>query len=65
MGDKKHVFAGKCHKIPGLYAYKSGKYKGHAYFGTEGTIDAMRAELELPRFRPKPLSIIHTPYGAQ
>ena len=37
----------------GCYAYNSGKYKGHVYYGNGGTDAQMKESLDGDKFRPK------------
>tara|TARA_Y100000813_G_scaffold197709_1_gene183626 strand:- start:1592 stop:3220 length:1629 start_codon:yes stop_codon:yes gene_type:complete len=51
IGGGGSPFAGNW-STKGLYAYKTGKYAGMAFFGTGGTENQMKAPTPLPRYRP-------------
>ena len=52
------------HKLHGLYAYKTGKYKGQAYFGMGGTMEQMISQPKSLQYRPQPPRI-YTQEGAR
>jgi len=52
-GGHDHDFQGN-YNPKGCYAYKSGTYKGHVYFGTGGTEQQMKEDInESDKFRPQ------------
>jgi cellobiose-specific phosphotransferase system component IIA len=52
IGGAGKDFASDFYPDKGLYAYRSGRFKGHAYFGTGGTFEQMRAPVSGERYRP-------------
>jgi len=53
IGGGGYAFA-ESYSTKGLYAYKSGKYSGMAFFGKGGTEAQMKQPLKHPKYRPTP-----------
>merc|ERR1711970_213613 len=51
-GGKGYDFLGNW-GTKGCYAYKSGTYVNHAYYGTGGTSEQVKAKVSGTKFRPK------------
>lgn len=51
------------YETKGLFAFKTGIYAGHAFFGTGGSKKEMSSEVKFPKWRPK-IPDIFTPKGA-
>ena len=51
IGGKGYNFAG-VYSFKGCYAYKNGIYDGRVYYGTGGTTEQMKTNIEDPRYRP-------------
>lgn len=52
LGGVGYYFAGDF-ETKGCYAYSSGTYVSHAYYGTDGTMDQMISPLSGDKYRPK------------
>ena len=52
LGGNGYKFA-DTHTTKGCYAYDAGKYKGRAYYGIRGSIQAMKTSLKKPQYRPR------------
>ena len=52
-GGKGYTFASLTHPVKGCYSYLTGPFQGHVYYGTGGTINQRKTQLQPPFFRVK------------
>jgi len=56
LGTSRHKFAGR-YRIKGLYAYKTGRHEGVAFFGQGGSDEDKTKALDDPKYRPELITV--------